>query len=380
VTGLEQIDMAQLSERLKVARTAVGLTQEQAASALNMARTTMVAIERGDRQVRPNELIALAGLYKTTVHALLRPTALHVDLVGQFRRNAQRGSNESESVEVMRLLHRLATTSVELERRLGRPLATNYPPERPIGRGRLEQQAEDIAMEVRTRLGIGVGPIPDLVTLLELEMGMRIFVRPLPSNISGVFAYHEELGACILLNASHPKTRRAWTLAHELAHFMTRRQVPSISFIDESSKSIFEEFADLFASALLMQGGVVRRAFADLVGEHGRFTPRHLIVTAHRFHVSVEAMCRRLEQLELVEQGTYEALRDRGLRQDVIRQVIGDSADEERPGPTPRFIVMAVDAYSAGLLSESQLVDMLMLDRVQVRQLIDELSDESQDV
>lgn len=379
MTGLEHIDTVQLGERLKVARTAVGLTQEQAASALNVARTTMVAIERGDRQVRPSELIALAGLYKTTVHALVRPTALHIDLVGQFRRGAQRSPNENESIEVMRLLHRLATTSVELERRLGRPLIMNYPPERPIGRGRLDQQAEDLAMEVRTRLGIGLGPISDLFTLLELEMGVRIFVRPLPSNISGVFAYHDELGACILLNANHPKTRRAWTLAHELAHFMTRRNVPTVSFIKESEDGLFEDFADLFASALLMPGSIIRRAFADLVGEHGRFTPRHLILTAHRFHVSVEALCRRLEQLELVERGTYEALRERGLRQDIIRQVIGDSAEEERPGPTPRFAVMAVDAYSAGLLSESQLVDMLMLDRVQVRQLIDEFPDDSHD-
>jgi Zn-dependent peptidase ImmA (M78 family) len=341
-----------------------------------MARTTMVAIERGDRTVRPSELIALAALYKTSVHALVRPTAVHVDLVGQFRRNNQRLHDEDASIQVMMLLHRLATTSVELERRLGRPLITDYLPERPLGRGRLEQQAEDLALEIRTRLGIGQGPIPDLVVLLEMELGIRIFVRPLPSDISGVFAYHDELGACILLNANHPRTRRAWTLAHELAHFLTRRSVPTVSFVEESSKSILEEFADLFAAALLMPGGISRRAFADLVGEHGRFSPRHLILMAHRFHVSVEAMCRRLEQLELLEQGTYEVLRERGLRQDVVRQVLGDNIDEERPGPTPRLVVLAADAFSAGLVSEAQLVDMLMLDRVEIRRILDTLTDE----
>jgi hypothetical protein len=44
-----------------------------------------------------------------------------------------------------------------------------------MGRGRIAQQAEEIAAELRSRLGLGLGPIPDLEGLLELELGLRIF-------------------------------------------------------------------------------------------------------------------------------------------------------------------------------------------------------------
>ena len=34
-------------------------------------------------------------------------------------------------------------------------------------------------MELRQRLGLGVGPITDIVTLLEMELGVRVYVRRL---------------------------------------------------------------------------------------------------------------------------------------------------------------------------------------------------------
>jgi DNA-binding XRE family transcriptional regulator len=52
MSRLEEIDREKLGERLRIARNAAGMTQEQAAMVLNVARTTMAAIERGKRQVR----------------------------------------------------------------------------------------------------------------------------------------------------------------------------------------------------------------------------------------------------------------------------------------------------------------------------------------
>src|SRR3990167_6787960 len=225
MTSTEQ---ARIGERLRVSRTAAGLTQEHAAEAVQISRTTLVAIERGDREARPEELLALAKLYSVSVHSLLRPTAVKVELVGQFRKKARTTNGDKEGIAAMGTLHDIAAAYVELERRLNKVGAVDYPPERKIGRGRLSQQAEELAAELRSRLGLGLGPIPDLEGILELEMGVRIFVRPLPSSISGVYAYHAELGAIILLNRLHPRSRRRWTLAHELAHFMSTRFEASV--------------------------------------------------------------------------------------------------------------------------------------------------------
>jgi Zn-dependent peptidase ImmA (M78 family)/DNA-binding XRE family transcriptional regulator len=366
------MDQARVGERLRIARSATGLTQEHAAEKLGLARTTLVAIERGDRQPRPEELVALAKLYEVGVHSLLRPSAVRVDIVGQFRRKqgGANGKHHKEGLAALALLHDLAAAYVELERRLHKVAPVDYPPERKIGRGRPEQQAEELAAELRSRLGLGLGPISDLIGLLELELGVRIFVRPLPSSVAGVYAYHEELGACILLNSRHPRARRRWTLAHELAHFMTTRREPSVAYAGDR-KHPDDVFADAFAAAFLMPSATVRKIVDEYVGQEGRFSTRHLIFGAHRLGVSLEAFARQLEQLELVPSGTYDSLRDRGLDEGAVQQVLGTRAESDATEPGARLLLLAAEASELGLFSEGQLADMLVMDRIELRRAID---------
>ena len=125
------MDQARLGERLRVARSAAGLTQEHAAEKLGVARTTLVAIEGGDRPPRPEELVALADLYRVGVHTFLRPSAVRVDLVGQFRRKrtGREGKVDREGIQALTLLHDLAAAYVELERRRDPPEVLEEPRE-----------------------------------------------------------------------------------------------------------------------------------------------------------------------------------------------------------------------------------------------------------
>jgi Zn-dependent peptidase ImmA (M78 family) len=299
---------------------------------------------------------------------------VRVDIVGQFRRKLPQDRVDHEGTEAVQLLHDLAAAYVELERRLNRVTVTDYPPETRLGRGRLDQQAEEVAAELRSRLGLGLGPVPNLTALLELQLGVRVFARPLPSSISGVYAYHEELGACILVNQSHRWTRRRWSLSHELAHFMTTRREPSVAYSRRGQKHPDDMFADCFAAAFLMPSATVRRMFNHYVGEEQRFSSRHLILGAHRLGVSVEAFARRLERLELLPSGTFDSLRDRGLDRAAVKQVLG--MDFERGGeePNARLLLLAAEAYEKDLFSEGQLADMLALDRVTLREVVDDLA------
>jgi Zn-dependent peptidase ImmA (M78 family)/DNA-binding XRE family transcriptional regulator len=338
-----------------------------------MARTTLVAIEKGDREPRPEELVALARLYGVSVHSLLRPTAVKVEIVGQFRKKGRALANDKDAVAALAILHDIAAAYVELEKRLNKVSHTDYPPERKIGRGRVTQQAEEVAAELRARLGLGLGSVTDLEGILELELGVRIFVRPLPSSVSGVYAYHPELGACIVLNKLHPQSRRRWTLAHELAHLMTTRFEPSVALVNETRKSPDDVFADAFAAAFLMPSATVRRIFDEYVGEEGKFAARHLILGARRLGVSLEAFTRQLEGLELLPKGTYDSLKDRGLNENAVKQVIGQ--EEEKQGlEGTRLLLLAAEASELGLYSEGQLADMLVIDRVELRRAIDAVS------
>src|ERR1700687_1763081 len=117
MTPLEQISPAETGERLRVAREGANVTQAAAALAIGVARTTVVAIEQGERRVRMNELQKLAKLYGTSVNALLRQEAVHVDLAPRFRK--LNGNHDGAADAAVELLAGLAKAEAELENLMG---------------------------------------------------------------------------------------------------------------------------------------------------------------------------------------------------------------------------------------------------------------------
>lgn len=373
---LERISATEIGDRLRKARNTAGKSQDEAAAAIGVSRPTVVSIEKGQRKVKFDELEKLAALYNASINRLLADDAVHVDLHARFRGP---NADDSEATEAIATLSKLAAGSLELERLLGVRFEPAYPPEIPIVRGSIEQQAEDAAMAQRHRLGIGLAPITDIVSLLENEVGIRVFVQDLPSKISGLFAYDPLIGACIVLNAKHPWVRRALTAAHEYAHFLSNRSQFDVVEINEKKTSIDERFANAFSFAFLMPAQAVRRHFNELLEVDGQFTPRHLALMAQASHVSPEAMCRRMEGLELLPRGTYDSLEERGFNREFVRGIVGDPVEPARSPISPRLAHLAASAYRKGLLSEGQLSKMLDIARPRLRQLIDDFGGDDAD-
>ena len=376
MTPLDHIAPADVGERLRIARESAKKTQAEAATSIGVARTTLVAVEQGQRRVRMSELLQLAKLYGTSVNALLRLEAIHVDLAPRFRKMI--GSKDDAAATTAQLLTDLARAEVELENLLGVKRLRNYPPERSILPGDVRMQAEHEATELRERLGLGIRPVPDIVTLLEMELGVRVYVRRLDGRISGLFAYDEALGACILLNANHPRERRNQTAGHECGHFISTRKQPDVLHQDEFENSREERYANAFGRAFLTPARAVMQKFEEVTAGSGRLTRRHVIVLAHFFGVSREAIVRRLEELVLVKPSTWDWFQaNGGITDEQARLVLGDlSAPDvhksaiDRP-TTLRLSLLAAEVYRRGLLSEGQLAHLLGLDHVELREVLD---------
>ncbi len=373
---IEQPTSEEIGERLRVAREESNIRQAEAAAAIDVARTTIVAMEQGHRRPRTSELLKLARLYKTTVNALLRQEAIHVDLTPRFRKLPS--SNDEAVDEAVKLLTDLAKAEVEMENLLGVKRVNNYPPERPILPGDVRAQAEQDALELRQRLGLGLAPISDIVTLLEMEIGIRVFVRRFNGNISGLFAYDDALGACILLNANHPRERRAVTAGHETGHFISKRREPEILHLYAQDNSREERYADSFSRAFLTPARAVMQKFHQVTAGASKLTRRHIIVLAHFFGVSREAMIRRLEELDLTKVGTWDWFQNNGsITDEQARQVLGDlilpdaqKAEADRP-TTLRLNLLASEVYARELMSEGQLARLLHLTRVELREILE---------
>ncbi len=377
MSELNSFSMVEVGERLRVARGNANITQKDAALKINVARTTIVAIEKGQRRARIDELQLLAQLYSTSVNALLRQEAVHADLAPRFRKLPDAADNTTR--EAIDILSRLAQAEVELENLLGIKRVRNYPLERPILRGDVRAQAEQDAIELRQRLGLGNAPIIDIVTLLEIEMGVRVYIRRLDGSVSGLFVYEDALGACILLNANHPRERRTQSAAHECGHLVSTRNQPEILHMEEIGKSREERYADAFGRAFLTPTRAVLQKFQEITVGSDRLTRRHVIVLAHFFGVSREAMVRRLEELKLVKIGTWDWFKiNGGITAHHSRQVLGDllapdahKAEADRP-TTLRLNLLAAEVYRQELLSEGQLARLLVIDRIERRKILDD--------
>src|SRR6185295_9157169 len=110
----------------------------------------------------------------------------------RFRKLSKTGDDAVE--RATRLLNDLVRAEVELENALGVSRTRNYPPERPILPGDIWAQAEQDAQELRHWLGLGPGPVTDIVSILDLQLGIRVYVRPVNGKVSGLFAYDEVAG------------------------------------------------------------------------------------------------------------------------------------------------------------------------------------------
>lgn len=373
-----ELSPAELGKRLKVARETANVTQDAGAKAAGIARTTLVAIEKGQRSARIDELQALSRCYGVSVNSLLRRESVHVDLVPRFRSLSETGDAGIE--QAARMLNDLVRAEVELENILGVQRTHNYPPEKSILPGDVRTQAEHDAQNFRNWLGLGEGPVQNLFALMELQLGVRVYSRKLDPKVSGLFAYDDAVGACILINASHRKDRRTQTGGHELGHFTATRRQPNVYQDEMYENSREERYASEFGRAFLTPARAVMEKFKELTTGSSHLTRRHIILLAHFFGVSRQAMVMRLEKLGLTKKGTWDWFKDNGgITDEQVRQVLGPAAYDMSSidrAQSSRLFLLAIDAWKKDLISEGQMSEMLKLGRAQVRELLDEAATE----
>lgn len=397
---LDTIDPAVLGARLQESRKARGVTQQDVADHMGMARTTLVAIEKGERRLTPQELIKLAAYYGRPVSDFVGRKTVVESFVPQFRaalskeatpsasakRAVRRAGNDQERQEseidreleqVAAELQRLGEDYVELERICGMPLAKSYPAPYSIAGTSPEQAGEEISAAERNRLGLGDGPLANLRERLESDVGLRIFYFPMPAKIAGLFAYNDSLGACVGVNSNHPRDRRNWSLAHEYGHFLTSRYQVEVTFQPKAKRSSARErFADSFAECFLMPASGLNRRFTEIHrSREPGISPADIIALADLYQVSVQAMFLRLENLRRLPSGTWDKLARDGFKVRQAQQILGIDATPPVKDALPlRYKMLAVSAYEQEEISEGQLAKFLRTDRVQARRIVDEIS------
>jgi Zn-dependent peptidase ImmA (M78 family)/transcriptional regulator with XRE-family HTH domain len=375
---LEEIDPKTLGQRIAEARKARGVTQEDVAEFLGFSRPTYIAIEKGERPAKADEIMRLAGYFGRTVHELVRPGEPVVALRPHLRAAAERMKvgDDRQLQKAIDEFQRFAEDYKELEDLMDAPLRTSFPPEvnldTPID---VAELAEGVAIQERRRLGLGDQPVVHLRSVLEWDVGLRIFYgEKLPSAVAGMYAWTADLGCCILINRNHPPQRRRVSMVHEYGHLIVDRYKPGIDYVSMTGrKPANERFAETFGLGFLMPASSVRSKFHEIVTSTSDFRVADLCRLSHFYFVSVEAMALRLEKLGLIPKGSSENLKESKFSPMKASQMLELLPHPETSQPYPeRYKFLAVHAYEHEQITQVQLAHFLRCDVVTARKIVTE--------
>ena len=252
---------AQLAERLRRAREACGLTQQQVADALGVPRTAVSKIEGGTRAVSTLELTKLVDLYAFPAsYFLADDDAPPEDATQILLRAIPEMTRDPEVGNALRFGVALYREGASLRRLLGRraePIVPDYSTPTSSASDAI-RQGENIATEERRRLGLGDVTVSSMADLVGSQ-GIWVSGAHLSEDLSGVFVSHAAIGLGIFLNRRHGAVRRRFACAHEYAHALfDRGRTVTVSRRDNASERS-ETRANAFATAFLMPAGGVAR-------------------------------------------------------------------------------------------------------------------------
>ncbi len=340
------MDKAGLGQRLAEARDLAGMTQESVAREVGLDRTAIVLLEKGQRNLKVPELVAIAEV-------LGRPFSYFVEEpvpAAVSRRSAPHdvhGSTRALDVE-------LDQFSTDLRGLLQLGLVT--PPNRDarLRVPRTHDEAESTALAIREKAGLGFRPVDDLGRLCE-AYGLYTFAIDFGgTGPDGACVEVESINgtACAaVINGAVDAGRRRMTLAHELGHWLFGDAYDAQANLDS------ERMINSFAIHFLAPRAGIQYVWSDN-SERSDFD--RALTAGVAFRLSWSATISHLRNLGFITHQERDQLDTHKPRSgDYLR--LGLSWNDELAAPylSPAFIAACLTGYTSAKLTESRVLELL---------------------
>ena len=359
------MDNLALGRRIKAHRVAAGLSLRELSSRVPVSAQALSQYEHGRTRPRREVLRVIAGALGTRVEQLLR--APEEEWLGSAQIRELSIGRRKTLEKAQGSLLALTERSLALERKLGGGFPSPTLPVmeeiRPI---RDPEDAEELAQDVRRRWGLGTGPLPKLVSLLEAR-GVRIFELLHDEDV-------DEFRACaasvwfpgasgpefpvILVNGALSGVQRRFSLCHELAHMILPNVWQHVLPVE-----VREECANWFAGALLLPTPALR----DQLGRRRRSLSWYEFSEIQRqFGVGYYWIARRCREARIISRETYRDLLDHYRR---VEWSEGPDVDES----STRLRRLAVRAITEGVATPEEAASLLGLGKGELDGLLGDI-------
>jgi len=353
---------ALIGKRLKEARKCMGLTLGEVAEKMGFASyQTLGSIESGKREIKAWELAKLARIYYRDVSYFL---------------------SEEQETKSFPVLWRTKSSSPEVksyERKFVR-FCENYacmeelsglkPPE---SLDRFKYSKADFSFSFVKKLAgrysailqLGRRPACSLARVLGETFAVKVLRLQMGTEGSGASTWGP-FGPAILVNADEVPWRQNFSLAHELFHLLTVDVFKTEEIYRSSTgeKSKVEQFADSFASTLLLPRDEVRQEFEPRIRK-GKISYLDCVEIAGKFGVSTQALLWSLVDLKLVNrEEARRVIADPELRSLDPRLPFSDFTQVSKF--PDRYVAIAFRCMQLGQISRGKFAEFMEIDRQEI--------------
>ena len=264
--------MPEIGRILRYIRHSNGKTQAEVASHLNLSRSTVVQMERGNRRVTAEDVERLAALYQCSPSVLLSgPQVGETDCDGDLLADLVQAfpnirDDKKRFAETRRVLA-IARTLTDIEQRLCLNSYSLGPHAYDVGTPNIAWEAMEqgfqAAEEERRRLNLGDAPIRDLDHTLVVKR-IRMTKIDLHKDVTSVFVNSKETGFLVIVNQRLPIEARRFHYAHGFGHSLFDRHQHSFVCSAECRHDFVEVRASAFANGFLLPESSLRRYLESL--------------------------------------------------------------------------------------------------------------------
>jgi Zn-dependent peptidase ImmA (M78 family)/transcriptional regulator with XRE-family HTH domain len=205
---------------------------------------------------------------------------------------------------------------------------------------------EQTATELRSAWGLGEGPVPNMLALVEAKGCASCRFAFGADELSSFSQWSDR--PSLALSADHEcAVRGRFDAAHELGHLVLHRRVDARSAATPEMHKTMETQAHRFASAFLFPAS----AFGDEVYS---LSLDALVSVKRRWRVSIQTMVVRARDLEIINQDKYErTFREISRRGYRTREPLDEEIPVERPSVLSSAIRLIIDK---GVMTRAELL------------------------
>jgi Zn-dependent peptidase ImmA (M78 family)/DNA-binding XRE family transcriptional regulator len=335
-------------ERLILAREARGLQKKELAERVDLTPSAVSQIERGKIRPAPETLLRLALALRVPPAFFSGPPPVGIAAEDcHFRRLRSATQTEQRRVRasgalILEVVHHLEQLA-ELPAEEITPLAAQV---------QTVEEIEAVAERVREAWALGLGPISDVVALLERRGVLPIEVEGHSARLDAFSVWVRGRPVVFLSTEKESASRRRFDAAHELGHLFMHVDV-------SPGDPGLEKEADAFASAFLLP----RATFGAECPR--RLSWPHLLELKRRWKVSLAAMVRRGYDLGIYSEATYRRaymqLNKRGWR---------ENEPEEPLMERPRILREVVQLLEKAGYPRAQIAERVQLHTTDLERLL----------